>query len=111
MAAQLARALPPPNTGVDSAVSPSGKTVNVPAGSTILVNANIPIHDTADAPGTTTPIYEFNQDSLTTYDWNISIPWLNTMPVQPAFNSVTGIYTPAAQEPIQYLWLQLIMEI
>ena len=89
-------ALPPPNTGVDSAVSPSGKTVNVPAGSTILVNANIPIHDTADAPGTTTPIYEFNQDSLTTYDWNISIPWLNTMPVQPAFNSVTGIYTPAA---------------
>ena len=34
---------------------------------------------------------------ITTYDWNISLPWLNTMPLAPTYSPTTGLFTmPAA---------------
>ncbi len=101
--------LPPPDTGISTATGPNGLPFTVPAGSTILVNANIPIGDTAFLPGTTTPIYTVNQDSLTTYDWNVSIPWLNTMPPPPdAVNPVTGalVVPPAGANPVAIIGVQ-----
>ncbi|MGA2682429.1 MAG: PQQ-binding-like beta-propeller repeat protein [Candidatus Bathyarchaeia archaeon] len=101
--------LPPPDTGISTATAPNGLIATVPAGSAITVNANIPIHDTLNLPGTTTPIYTINQDSLTTYDWNVSIPWLNTMPPPPnGVNPVTGalVTPPAGANPVAIVAVQ-----
>ncbi|MGO8805920.1 MAG: Ig-like domain-containing protein [Candidatus Bathyarchaeia archaeon] len=101
--------LPPPDTGISTGTAPNGLTATVPYNSVITVNANIPIHDTANLPGTTTPIYTINQDSLTTYDWNVSIPWLNTMAPPPAtVNPVTGalVQPPAGANPVSIVALQ-----
>ena len=101
--------LPPPDTGISTATAPNGLIATVPANSAITVNANIPIHDTLNLPGTTTPIYTINQDSLTTYDWNVSIPWLNTMAPPPAtVNPVTGalVNPPAGANPVTIVALQ-----
>jgi hypothetical protein len=98
--------LPPPVTGISTGTAPNGLGALVPYGSTILVNANIPIHDTDYLPGTTTPIGSINDDSLTTYDWNVSVPWLNTMPAPPnAVNPVTGqlVSPPAGANPVSIL--------
>ena len=95
--------LPPPVTGIMTGTAPNGLAAAVPYGSTILVNANIPIGSTAFLPGTTTPIGSVNYGSLTTYDWNISLPWLNTMPAPyGAVNPVTGqvISPPAGANPV-----------
>ena len=101
--------LPPPNTGISTGTAPNGLSVLVPANSAITANGNIPIHDTANLPGTTTPIYTINYGSLTTYDWNVSIPWLNTMPLPPdAVNPVTGalVTPPAGANPVSIVGVQ-----
>ena len=88
--------LPIPITG-EFGTLPNGASVLVPYGSSITVNANIPMNSGAYAAGTTTPIKSINHDSLTTYDWNISVPWLNTMPPPyDTVNPVTGQLIPPA---------------
>ncbi len=70
------------------------------------MNANIPLNSNAAAPGTTAPIKSINSGSLTTYDWNISLPWLNTMPPPPATPSaVTGqiVQPPTGSNPVSIL--------
>jgi hypothetical protein len=71
--------LPPAGPGIPSA------TIFVPYGSSVTVNANIPINSST--------IYPTNTMARTTYDWNISLPWLNTMPLQPTYSTVTGLTT------------------
>jgi hypothetical protein len=51
---------------------------------TVTVNANIPINSTTSPPGVGW--------SIASYDWNVSVPTLNTMPVQ-VFNGTTGQQT------------------
>ncbi len=76
--------LPPTSPGVP------GATVFVPYGSSIIANANIPINSST--------IYPTNTMSQTTYDWNVSIPWLNTIPLQPTYNTANGqLVTPTEQ--------------
>jgi len=62
--------------------TPTGASVFIPYGSTITDNAFIPLNSTT--------VYPLNVGARTTFDWNISVPWLNTMPLQPTFNSATG---------------------
>jgi len=65
--------IPIPITGED-AMYPNGAVLPVPYGSTLTVNGNIGI-----AEGNA--ISKFN--SPTTYDWNVSLPFLNTLPIPP----------------------------
>ncbi|HMK93951.1 MAG TPA: hypothetical protein VK536_00990 [Candidatus Limnocylindrales bacterium] len=65
--------IPIPITGED-AMYPNGTVLPVPYGSTLNVDGNIGI-----AEGRA--ISAFN--SPTTYDWNVSLPWLNPLPVPP----------------------------
>jgi len=84
--APLISTYPIPITGttgtLNNSTSTSSITQFVPYGSTLQVNGNIPINST-----TVTSSYAY-----ATYDWNISLPWLNTMPLQPTYNSLTGQY-------------------
>jgi len=65
--------------------APAGTSNAVPYGSSLTVNANVPMNSGALAAGsTTTAISTINQDSLTTYDWNTSISWHNNMAVTPS---------------------------
>jgi hypothetical protein len=75
----LVGAIPIPITGATGTL-PTGTAISVPYGSSLTVNANIPINSTTDR--------------TTTYDWNVSVPWLNTMPIQATFNSATGQLNP-----------------
>ena len=78
-----------------SATSPAGTPVSVPYGSTILVNADVPIN-ISTIGGQRGGIGVAGQ-GITTYDWNISLPWLNTMPLAPTYDATTGLLTkPAA---------------
>ena len=70
--------LPIPITG-ETGTYPNGTSFTIPYGSTLIVNANIPINSSTIAPGTNIPIGKINSGSLATYDWNISIPWRNTI--------------------------------
>ena len=54
---------------------------------TIIVNGNVPMNATTLAQ---TGHYAI---PITTYDWNISVSWLNTMPLQPTFSAATGLWT------------------
>jgi hypothetical protein len=77
--------LPPAAPGLPSA------SIFVPYGSSITVNANIPINSST--------IYPTNTMAQTTYDWNISLPWLNTMPLQATYNPViSGQLIPATEQ-------------
>jgi outer membrane protein assembly factor BamB len=80
--------LPPTTPGT------AGATILVPYGSAITVNANIPINSTT--------VYPTNLGAQTTYDWNISLPWLNTMPLQATLSAATGLITmpPAGTNPV-----------
>ncbi len=72
--------LPPTSPGT------SGATITVPYGSSLTVNANIPINSST--------VYPLNTMAQTTYDWNVSLPWLNTMPIPPVYSSATGLVSP-----------------
>ena len=79
--------LPIPLTG-ETGTLPNGASVFIPYGSTITVNANVAISPTtvgfSGAVGGTAGY------GTATYDWNISAPWLNNMPLQPTYNVNTG---------------------
>jgi len=85
----LVSTVPIPLAGTTGTIrtTTGGTTVTVPYGSTLTVNANIPINSTT--VGGVAGI------GIATYDWNISLPWLNTMPVQPVYSTTTGQTTPA----------------
>jgi hypothetical protein len=68
--------LPPVSPG-----SPAG-SIFTPYGSTLIVNANIPIN-----PETLGLTGKYAQ-AVTTYDWNISMPWANTMTPAPSIVAV-----------------------
>jgi hypothetical protein len=88
----LITAVPVALTG-GSGTLPNATTMAVPYGSTFIVNGNIPI------PASSGSFYQqaAGNASLATYDWNISLPIMNTMPLQPTYNAATGLYTtPAA---------------
>jgi hypothetical protein len=69
----LVTQIPIPITG-ESASVPSGPPVFVPYGSTIIINGDISIQDGLRQSGANPP---------TTYDWNISLPFANSMPMSP----------------------------
>jgi hypothetical protein len=72
--------LPLPITG-ESAVSPNGTMINVPFGSALNVAGDIGI-----AEGAALGPY----NSITTYDWNASLSWLNALPVPPVVMTPFG---------------------
>ena len=73
------------STGTLPPGAPAGTSNAVHYGDNLVVNANIPKNSNQLATGsTTTPYKLINQDSLTTYDWNISIPWRNSMTTTPS---------------------------
>jgi hypothetical protein len=74
----LVQQLPLPITGV-SATLPNGAALPTPYGSTLLVNANIPMNSTT--------MTQYAQP-ITTYDWNISMPWANGMTPTPSIVAV-----------------------
>jgi hypothetical protein len=71
----LISTIPVPITGTFG-TTPSGGFAAVPYGSTITVNANVPRN-----PTTLGLTGEVAGPGITTYDWNVSVPWLNTMPL------------------------------
>ena len=77
----LVQVLPIPITG-ETAITPTGASVFAPYGSTLTVNANVPLNLTT-------------AQFTTTYDWNISMPFMNTMPLQPTYNFTSGLPIPA----------------
>ena len=75
--------LPIPLVG-ENVVLPNGLNQYIPKGSTILVNANIPMNSTTIGAS-------LSGHGTTTYDWNISLPIVNTMPQPyPTVSAVTG---------------------
>jgi hypothetical protein len=76
--------LPIPLLG-ETATLPSGGSLFVPYGSALTVDASTTIAQ-GNAISTANP--------PTKYDWNVSVSWLNTMPLQATFNSVTGQLNP-----------------
>jgi hypothetical protein len=80
----LVSTIPIPILG-ETGTAPNGASVFVPYGSSLTVNANIPLNSTT--------VYPLNTGARTTYDWNVSVPWLNTMPLQPTLNTATGLTT------------------
>jgi hypothetical protein len=91
----------PINPNVPSqAWAPNGASVSVPYGSTITVNADVPIN-ISTIGGQRGGIGVAGQ-GITTYDWNISLPWLNTMPRAPIYDINTGLVTlpPAGTNPV-----------
>ena len=95
----LAVNLPIPLLG-ETGYLPTGVTTVIPYGSTLTVNANIPINSTTiggGAAGGTAGL------GITTYDWNVSLPWLNTMPAPyAAVSAVTGqlVQPPVGSNPV-----------
>jgi hypothetical protein len=90
--------LPIPLLG-ENVVLPTGANLYVPKGSSILVNANIPINSTT-VGGT------LNGHGTTTYDWNISVPIIGTMPPPyPSISAVTGqiVQPPPGANPVTIL--------
>jgi len=74
--------------------TPKGTTVFIPDGSTITDNAFIPLNKTT--------VYPTNLGPRSTFDWNVSIPWLNTMPVKPTYSTVTGTTVPGVMQGHAY---------
>ena len=96
----LITTVPVPITGT-TGTAPNGGFATVPYGSAITVNANIPLN-----PTTLGQTGQYAQP-ITTYDWNVSLPWLNTMPlgvqvaVGPSGSTVTPL--PPGSNPVTVL--------
>ena len=73
---------PIPLTG-ETGTLPTGASISIPYGSSITVNGNVPIHGIS---GTQNSILF---PSLTSYDWNISIPWHNGQTPSPSIVAVS----------------------
>ncbi len=80
----------PQTTLGTTGTTPTGGSVFIPYGSTITDNAFIPLNATT--------IYPNNLGARTTFDWNVSIPWLNTMTVPPSYSTVTGTTVPGVMQ-------------
>jgi hypothetical protein len=72
-----------------------GANFFVPYGSTITVNADIPINRTTLGGEILGIEAAVAGQGITTYDWNVSLPWLNTMPVPPTYDQFSGQMVPA----------------
>jgi hypothetical protein len=72
----------PQTTLGTTGTTPKGATVFIPYGSTITDNAFIPLNKTT--------VYPENLGARSTFDWNVSIPWLNTMPMAPTYPALGG---------------------
>ncbi len=72
--------LPIPIIG-ETGTAPSGASVFIPYGSTIIADASTTIAQ-GEAISSANPSGK--------YDWNVSIPWLNTMPLQATYNPVVS---------------------
>ena len=73
---------------------------SVPYGSVLTVAANVPIN------GVNGVLNSITNPSLATYDWNVSLPWLDTMPpAAPDVNPVTGqlAQPPAGANPVSIM--------
>jgi hypothetical protein len=82
----LVQSVPIPLLGTTGTLPPGANTTStaVPYGSTLIVQANIPKNSAQLAQGSTnTSLSQISNDQLTTYDWNISVPWRNTMTLTP----------------------------
>ncbi len=78
----LIQQLPIPITGITGTL-PNGTSIFSPYGlTTLTVNANIPINAT-----TLGQTGQYAQ-AITTYDWNISMPWANTMTPAPTIVAI-----------------------
>jgi hypothetical protein len=91
--------LPIPLLG-ETGTLPTGIGALIPSGSTVTVNANIPINSTTVGGGAAGGTAG---NGITTYDWNISLPWLNTMTPPPAtISAVSGqlIQPPVGANPV-----------
>ena len=86
--------IPIPLAG-ENVVLPTGLSTYVPRGSTILVNANIPINSTTIGGGAAGGT---SGHGITTYDWNISLPWLSTMPAP--YAAISGVSGQLIQPPV-----------
>jgi hypothetical protein len=80
--------MPIPIAG-ESGTAPSGASVFIPYGSTITVNGSTTIAQ-GNAVSSANPTGK--------YDWNVSVPWLNTMPLQPAYNVNNGAIVPQVMQ-------------
>jgi hypothetical protein len=80
----LIQQLPLPITGVTGTLPPGSipATIFTPYGSTLVVNASIPI--TSETLGLTGKYAQ----AITTYDWNYSMPWANTMNPAPSIIAI-----------------------
>ena len=76
----------PQTTLGTTGTTPTGGSVFIPYGSTITDNAFIPLNATT--------IYPENLGARTTFDWNVSVPWINNMPMQPTYPSLGGTGSP-----------------
>ena len=74
----------------ETGTTPTGGSVFVPYGSSLTDNAFIPLNSST--------IYPTNLGARTTFDWNVSIPWLNTMPLQPTYSTTTGLLTTPTEQ-------------
>ncbi len=89
---------PIPITGTIG-ILPNGTETFIPYGSTLTVNAGVGIPE-GKAASSVNP--------TTTYDWNVSVPWLNTMPVQPSALPGTDTIVPAPPglDPVRIIQAQ-----
>ncbi len=80
----LIQQLPLPITGVTGTLPPGSipSTIFTPYGSTLIVNASIPITD--ETLGLTGKYAQ----AITTYDWNKSMDWANTMSPAPSIIAI-----------------------
>jgi outer membrane protein assembly factor BamB len=72
-----------------------GANFFVPYGSTITVNADIPINRTTLGGEVIGGEAAVAGQGITTYDWNVSLSWLNTMPVPSTYDQFSGQMVPA----------------
>ena len=80
--------LPIPIAG-ETGTLPNGGSVFIPYGSKITVDASTTI-----TQGLVTSL----ANPTGKYDWNVSVPWLNTLPLQATLNLVTGALVPAVEQ-------------
>ncbi|MEM3378101.1 MAG: PQQ-binding-like beta-propeller repeat protein [Candidatus Bathyarchaeia archaeon] len=91
----LISTIPIPLRGT-TATMPNGASMTVPYGSAITVNANIPINKTTLGSILLGSEATVAGMGITTYDWNISLSWLDRMSAPPTYNVISGQMVPAA---------------
>ncbi len=88
---------PIPLTGTMGTIptATGGANFFVPYGSTITVNADIPINSTTLGGEVIGGEAAVAGQGINTYDWNVSLPWLNTMTAPPTYDQFSGQMVPA----------------